>query len=329
MSKIILLPEKKTEYYSYKFEFNLNPRLLLTPLLTITSNFKHIKYIGVFNLPSEAHEANLLDFFCLLFLITLIKDIQLFHYIQYFLDDSLQYEEKIKEFGYIKLAEELIKDDYSKAILLFQALPDFVSTRIMKIEIDEEIISIANRNYFGIGTWIQYWHFKKTTRSLKNSNIHWLEKEALVTYKRYLLMYELYNLNKLFIHYNLMWILTEISVLIGIFGCKASSLNELYTANKMYNKCLNYFGDDSTKHFGKKEELFLDLYKYIDTLAFNTASENIDFDTNYYKPYIKARKTANSYAKKNLQLANPSKKNKRNKPGGKIGHTKNKKILDL
>ena len=314
----------KTEY-CYKVTFNLNPQLLIIPIIKISSVFNNFKFLAEFNLPIEEHRHNCEKEICLLYLIVLIKNIYLYQYIPYELNEYL-----LEDLIIVKTAEKLA-DDYNRVILIFKGLPQFVCNKIIGTPLNEANLYISEINYLGIGIWLEYWHLKKPTDKLKeNISISWLEPDAFLTLKRYELIYELRNKKKLFLNHNLIWLLTEISILIARYKCNASSRENIYKSRQEYLNYLSYSGEIPPKHYGKKEDIFYHMYKFIDTLASEVASKDKDFDKKYFKPYINACKSTNSYMKKELVLVNPAPKTKQErpngkKPGGAIGHKKKRR----
>lgn len=287
--------------------YNLHPHSMLYPQFTVTAQCDYFNYLAVFNLPLKEHKNP--KFFCLLHLIYEIYE--------------------TRKLGCAKLAENLIKDDYNISLNVFSALPHYAN-------ISQIFISEANRvdvikRYQGISTWLEYWHSKINTRELKNSNSYnWLEKEALLTARRYELIYELCNRGYLNFNHNLIWLLVEISILRKMILCTANSKEELYRNNKNHIDVMNNFEEKPPQFAVKTEDLLYHSDSYVETLAYNVALQNPDFDKNYYRPYLAAYKSANSSRKKNSNLSNPvntglSTPPSKKRRGGKIGHNKKKK----
>lgn len=229
----------------------------------------------------------------------------------------------------LKVAEKLIEDDYQTTLNVFYRLPRYVG--IDRVFISETIWIDLVKHYQGISTWLKYWDLKKNTTPLKNNNSYnWLEKEALLTARRYELIYELCNRKYLPCNHNFIWLLVEISILRKMPLCTANSKEELYRNNKNRIDFMNNFEEKPPQYAVKTEDLLYSMNSYVETLAYEVALQNPDFDKNYYRPYLAAYKSANSSRKKNAKLSNPvnaglSTFPSKKRCGGKIGHKKKKK----
>lgn len=309
--------QNKSIIYSY-FNFNLNPELIIIPIITVKYKDEDFYFLARFNFSLHTHKNKETKIVSLHILIL-----------------HIYFSKNIDQLGVIMLAENIVKKDYLIAIEIFKLIPSYAEK--IGIPINETIENITFRNYNAIGIWLEHWHLKKSTRELKiNNSVNWVEKEAMLTLKRYELIYELYNLKKVYFHHNLIWLLVEINILCEKYQCESGSKEQIYRHLKnRYNYMgnLERVNEDGTKnppeYYVKDEDLLEHLENVIETTAYNVACENPDFDKHYYKPYIKAAKSANSYAKKNLYLINPSNKKKsvQKRPGGKIGHKKNKRNI--
>ncbi len=300
-----------TSYWEVKYFFNLNPEGLIINTFKINCVCNEIIFKAYFNLPLDFYKNKTVESISLLLLLMQA----------YIVKDTEQY-------GLIKLAEKLVKNDFITAIKTYKLLPYVVNTsEIVSTQQDENTLVIE---YDAVGTWIERWHYKQSTRDLKN-NVYYkpYEKEARASEKLYYLIYELYNRKCISIHYNIYWLLVELSKYLNKLNSKAFTLDEIYCNKKKYLKSLQYFDDNPQfkKIIVTDLKDFLTVFKQaVDNLSHKIAKADPDFKNQFFKPYINAEKSANSERKKNFKFT-PGKNAQRKIPGGKLGHKKRKRYV--
>lgn len=288
--------------------FDINPKLLLIPIFEVSCSIDDFIYKAYFNLSGDIHKEKAEKPTCLLLL--LMKACMV---------------ESTEQYGLIKLAEELIKNDFITTVESFKLLPTIINTsEMVKNQDDEDKIET---DYVILGTWIERWHYKQSTRDLKEQPYYkLLEKEAKASEKLYYLIYELHNRKRLSVHYNIYWLLIELGKYLNKLNSTAFTLDGVYCNKKKYLQSLTDFNSEpETEIVSIKDlkQLLSVLKKAVDKQAREVAKSDRDFSQQFYDPYIKAEKSANSARKKNFKFV-PGKKAERKMPGGKLGHKKRK-----
>lgn len=288
--------------------FDLNPKLLIIPIFEVYCTIDDLTYKAHFNLPAIFHKNKYTKETCLLLLLTKA----------FIVESSRQY-------GLIKLAEKFIENDFITTIETFKLIPSVVNTSKMVPTIKDVYNLVIE--YDAVGTWIERWHYKQSTRDLKeHPYCKLLEKEAKATEKLYYLIYELHNRKCLSVHYNIYWLLVEVGKYLNKLNSTAFTLDGVYCNKKKYLQSLTDFNSEPETEIVSIKDLkdLLNVFKKtLDKLAREVAKSDRDFSQQFYDPYIKAEKSANSARKKNFKFV-PGKKAERKMPGGKLGHKKRK-----